>query len=395
MNPCKSLLVLVTAAMLAASCRVSALTLTVITRPQDWLRSILERPHDSAVLTVLMQSAPDRLVPSFVEGLVSRRPGIDLATVFDTAATGIRSGMVAAEAIRRLESLQARMLDSTIRVLVRRLELGGLTEVKARLTHDRRGIQLNAAGVPRTAALRANLIRQGRFAMVEAETSGTAYQELLRVDSVWHACGLPEDSGRRRQVDSNAPADAVSGPPGRPGGFSTMIINPRASGFPESPLIGAVHASEMGSFSARVERAISSGELNPGLDIRYGLEPEFPEDPDTLFGIYALPRNPERREGAIGNWGILNTVIGFNEASSQTELRIDFTPAGALALLRLTERNQRRFLIILIDGRVHSAALNYGVIAGGRLILSGGDATESVRALANLLKTGPLPIPVH
>ena len=104
---------------------------------------------------------------------------------------------------------------------------------------------------------------------------------------------------------------------------------------------------------------------------------------------------------ANGNYGptllegsaLKNAGIGQDNLSRPV-VTFELTPSGAEKFAKITRENKGKQLAIMLDGKEQSAPRINEEIAGGSGSISGNFTMESANDLANLLKSGALPVEI-
>lgn len=87
-------------------------------------------------------------------------------------------------------------------------------------------------------------------------------------------------------------------------------------------------------------------------------------------------------------WATPGTFSGF-------DIELQFTPAGTAAFAKITAANVRNRLAIIVDGKVYSAPVIREPITCGTCQITGRFTVNEAQALANVLNSGELPVPVE
>lgn len=115
------------------------------------------------------------------------------------------------------------------------------------------------------------------------------------------------------------------------------------------------------------------------------------EDGIELFIIKVTSRIGE---APMSGEYIANTSVEFSNDDNPNIL-IDFDTKGAIIWKHLTRSNIQNYIAITIDGKVYLAPMVQSEIEGGKAMVTGNFTRPEAEDLANVLKSGKLPIPVR
>lgn len=105
-----------------------------------------------------------------------------------------------------------------------------------------------------------------------------------------------------------------------------------------------------------------------------------------LAGGYILKKNIEMDGTAV------RTARSDTDNFGKPEVSFELTGEGAEIFAEVTARNIKNRLAIILDGKVKSAPVIQTEITGGRGVINGNFSIEETAFLANVLKSGSLPV---
>lgn len=143
--------------------------------------------------------------------------------------------------------------------------------------------------------------------------------------------------------------------------------------------------------TARVNRLLRIGpvrEMFPqDANFRWGLEGEGNET--TLYAI-RQQRGPASLTGSV----ITDAVADYDD-SGRPAVTMRMNGEGARRWRQMTAANTGRQIAIMLDGRVYTAPVVNGEIPNGISSITGSFSLDETKDLANVLKAGKLPAPLH
>jgi preprotein translocase subunit SecD len=115
---------------------------------------------------------------------------------------------------------------------------------------------------------------------------------------------------------------------------------------------------------------------------------------DSTTAVEAGSADPKGVTPVLTGAGVAEVSPYRDPATGWWGLELEFTPAAAETMARLTEENIGRFLVMSLDGVVITAPVIQSAIPDGRAVLALGIAESEARELAVLLRTGAVPVPL-
>jgi SecD/SecF fusion protein len=87
------------------------------------------------------------------------------------------------------------------------------------------------------------------------------------------------------------------------------------------------------------------------------------------------------------------SFVGFDQYGG-SEVRLKFTSQGAKKFGKVTQQNSGKALAIILDGVIKSAPRIQEAIMGGRAQITGDFSADEAKAIASILNSGALPVPL-
>ena len=170
---------------------------------------------------------------------------------------------------------------------------------------------------------------------------------------------------------------------------------------------GKIDKDTMNKVKDIIERRVNSlGVAEPVIQIsgndKLIVELAGIKDPKKAVDLIGTTAKLEFKiKDANGNYGptllegsaLKNAGIGQDNLSRPV-VTFELTPSGAEKFAKITRENKGKQLAIMLDGKEQSAPRINEEIAGGSGSISGNFTMESANDLANLLKSGALPVEI-
>jgi SecD/SecF fusion protein len=130
------------------------------------------------------------------------------------------------------------------------------------------------------------------------------------------------------------------------------------------------------------------------LKFMWGVKPNKRYKGAQVLELYAL--KVTRRDGQPPLDGEVLTDARYDyDQTGRVEINMTMNSQGALIWKNLTRDNKKRSIAIVLDGYVYSAPTVQDEISGGRSQITGDFTIEEGKDLANVLKSGKLPVPAR
>ena len=115
---------------------------------------------------------------------------------------------------------------------------------------------------------------------------------------------------------------------------------------------------------------------------------------ETYYELVAIKTNSDGTPQLTGDV-ITNARADFGQAGGSSEVSMSMNGRGAKIWAKITKENVNRQIAIVLDGDVYSYPNVTGEIQGGNSQISGNFTIAEAQDLANVLKSGKLPISVQ
>lgn len=134
----------------------------------------------------------------------------------------------------------------------------------------------------------------------------------------------------------------------------------------------------------------------PQLDFRSEINPE-----DAKALLEKAGQDPNATQGPLfertelSGKHLKNATVGFQSINGAPQVQLEFNDEGTKLFAELTKKNLNKRIAIYLDGVPISAPVVQNEITNGKAVISGGFTLDEAKLLAQNLKAGALPIPIH
>jgi len=159
----------------------------------------------------------------------------------------------------------------------------------------------------------------------------------------------------------------------------------------QGPIIGTVHKRDMELVNLYFNMRQVQESLPRQLVVRWSAKPVDEENKD-MFYLYALKASDCDGRPAMDGDVIITAKDEISYNSPYTEISITMNPKGAKEWARLTKDNIGKCIAIVLDNKVYCAPFVNSEILNGISVISGRFTSEEAKDLANLLRSGQMPV---
>src|SRR5579875_1030972 len=174
--------------------------------------------------------------------------------------------------------------------------------------------------------------------------------------------------------------------------YIRFMVDPQSGQAIDNGMIGYVAIKDTAVVRSYLEAPAVRSAFPADIAFMYGM-PETKDNKKAnivaLYGIKTYGREKAPLEGEA----VVDARSDYNPTTGQPEVTMRMNPKGADDWGRLTEKNAKRFIAIVLDNVVYSAPRVNEKITGGNSSISGSFSPEEANDLANILKAGKLPAP--
>jgi SecD/SecF fusion protein len=167
-------------------------------------------------------------------------------------------------------------------------------------------------------------------------------------------------------------------------------VNPENGQFYDGCMVGYATPKDRAAIDEMLAKARQKNILPPTIKFLWGAKPSRTND---LYELYAI--QVTTRDGSpILDGGVISDARQYYNNTTGNEITITMDSEGAREWKRITGANVGEFIAIVLDDVVFSAPRICGEIEGGRSSITGDFTEEEAKDIANLFKSGKLPLPV-
>ena len=159
------------------------------------------------------------------------------------------------------------------------------------------------------------------------------------------------------------------------------------------PLIGFVQAKDTAEINKILQMPQINSMLPKDLKFAWTVKPSSRYQAGGIYELVALKTTPQGNS-QLGGEVILNAVHNFDQNRGSAEVSMTMTPSAAQKWADLTGQNIGKSIAIVLDDEVYSYPTVQGKITGGVSQITGNFTIEEAQDLANVLKSGKLPIKI-
>ena len=139
-----------------------------------------------------------------------------------------------------------------------------------------------------------------------------------------------------------------------------------------------------------------------GVSVEDALKGDIPADCELLYQRDVNPKTGEvkktpyvlKKKTLLTGDRLVNAKVQIDSRFNEPYVSMEFDARGAKIFERVTEKNIKKRLAIILDNNVYSAPVIQDRIAGGHAQITGRFGMEEARDLAIVLRAGSLPAPV-
>ena len=161
----------------------------------------------------------------------------------------------------------------------------------------------------------------------------------------------------------------------------------------DGPVIGYAKSYDTAAVNSMLNTPQVRMLLPRDVKLMWGVKPI--DAGETTYELYAIKANTRDGKAPLDGSAVADAKGEFAQQGSAAEVSMTMTPTGAKTWARMTADNIGQSIAIVLDGYVYSAPRVNSEIPNGRSSITGHFTIEEARDLANVLKSGKLPAPVH
>ena len=173
--------------------------------------------------------------------------------------------------------------------------------------------------------------------------------------------------------------------------FAKLYPNITQDGqFVDGCVVGYASPKDRAAIDEMLAKARQKNILPPTIKFLWGAKPSRTND---LYELYAI--QVTTRDGSpLLDGGVISDARQYFNNTTGNEITLTMNAEGAREWKRITGANVGEFIAIVLDNVVFSAPRICGEIDGGRSSITGDFTEDEAKDIANLFKSGKLPLPV-
>ena len=353
--------------------------------------SLFNRAIDEAK-NLKMEKPQTDFLSLFEESIYKLDPDVQLAPYF---ATQLRDRIRLTDdnnivmSVLRSEATDA--YDRTCQILLMRLDkFGSYRPQLEKIGTDR--IKLNLSGAKEPDRIRYILQQCGELQfwlgaknkdavhyLEDVNKFIAAHPQFMPVDTSLTNIATTDELNEQNGLAENNPLFAKLYP----------NVNPETGELIEGCIVGFASPKDRAAIDEMLAKARQKNILPSYIKFLWGAKPSRSNE---LYELYAIQVTSRDGSPLLGGYVISNA----RQATSAygQEITMEMNKEGAREWQRITGANVGEFIAIVLDNVVYSAPRVNCEITGGRSSITGGFTKEEAKDLANIIKSGKLPLPV-
>ncbi len=160
----------------------------------------------------------------------------------------------------------------------------------------------------------------------------------------------------------------------------------------QSPVVGFVMAADTAEVNKIIHSDLAKEILPPDLKLAWSVKPDERFKAD-VYDLIALKTTPEGGP-QLGGDVIQNARHNYNQNKGSAEVTMIMKPSAAKKWQELTRQYIGHSIAIVLDDAVYSYPTVQSEISGGVSQITGNFTIEEAQDLANVLKSGKLPVKI-
>ncbi len=340
-----------------------------------------------------MEKPQSDFLSLFEESIYKLDPDVQLAPYFGTQLRDrIRLTYDNNTVMSVLRSEATDAYDRTCQILLMRLDkFGSYRPQLEKIGTDR--IKLNLSGAKEPDRIRYILQQRGELQFWLGAKNKDAFNYLDDVNKfiAAHPQFMPVDTSLTNNVTTDELNEQNASAENNPL-FAKLYpnINPETGELIEGCVVGFASTKDRAAIDEMLAKARQKNILPPTIKFLWGAKPSRTNDRYELYAIQVTTRDGS----PLLDGGVISDARQYFNNTTGNEITITMNSEGAREWKRITGANVGEFIAIVLDDVVFSAPRICGEIEGGQSSITGDFTEEEAEDIANLFKSGKLPLPV-
>ncbi len=272
-------------------------------------------------------------------------------------------------------------IDRSFQILRARLDRFGTTQPNIqKLPHTGR-IQIELPGINNPARVRKLLQGVAKLEFCVVHDIVTIKDTLERMNTVLLSNQKKETTDTIGQKDDNISAKETTA---EASSLFTLL---------QSPYALTYRTSDIKKIQNILEQPAIQKVIPTHLQFLWDIKPQIIPGGDSLKTLYPIKKNYQGR--ALLSGDVITEASQTFDEQGKPAVSMQMNSLGTKAWKKITAQHIGKQVAIVLDDYVYSAPVINTVIPNGNSQISGNFTFEEAQDLANILKTGSLPAPVH
>ena len=175
--------------------------------------------------------------------------------------------------------------------------------------------------------------------------------------------------------------------------FAILQINAQGGQAARGPVVGYAHSKDTAQINTYFKLKQVRETLPRDLGLRWSVKPM--DKKGEIFQLIAIKITNRDGRAPLAGDVITDARADFSQTSSDANVSMSMNAEGSKTWARMTKDNIGKSIAIALDGYIYSFPTVNTEIDGGSSQISGHFTVEEAKDLANTLKSGKMPAPVH
>ncbi len=366
------------------------------------LKSLSNNPKDPALNKAINTTTAEKVksdldfITLFGQIWKQQNPNTPLASIFGGAGKTIKINDSDARVLAELENISKEAINQTYKVITKRVDQFGVSNVPVNLDINRGVINVELPGVQDPERVR-NLLQASAFLQFwevynigelgnginEADKSLANYLSGLTKDSASQSAeALAQDSAKL--LANQHPLQSVIQ-------FYAPQQQPNGQVY-YSPNIGVVQVKDTAIVDRYLNMDIVKSNFPGNIKFLFGPEQKVEKTGQRFVDLYAIKTIPGTDKARLEGDAVEDSKQDFDQ-NGRPAIKMEMTPAGARVWAKMTADNIGKPIAITLDDVVYSAPNVNSVIEGGSSEITGNFTVQEAQDLASILKIGKIDAP--
>lgn len=372
------------------------------------LKSLSNNPKDPALVKAINTTTAEKInsdldyISLFAQIWKQQNPSTPLATIFGGAGKTIKLNDTDQKVIAELEEISREAINQTYKVLQKRVDQFGVSNVPVNLDAAKGIINVELPGVQDPDRVRTLLQASAYLQFWEVWNIGEIGQDIENADRALSEFlqGTSDDEATDSTsavADSTVVAQQTDSQFDRDHPLQTVIHFYPPQQQPNgqvyySPAIGTVEIKDTAKANRYLKMDVVRSNFPGNVKFLYGTEQKIEQTGQRFVDLYAVKTIPGTDKARLEGDAVEDSKQDFDQ-HGRPAIKMEMTPAGARAWAKMTADNLNRPIAIALDDVVYSAPNVNSVIEGGSSEISGSFTVQEAQDLASVLKIGKIDAP--